>query len=809
MSASQPSKQPPAPGVVDLLKETGERVAPTWPLDQLIAVNPFWEMRSLPYSEVATQVAALSGGKLFMSAADYQALAGSSISDAALEAAAQEEGVQLAAEDLRGHLAPAHEAPQAAAHWHNISDLLDQERDHQHQMTWAEEITQQISQLCARTFQEAPHRGQDLAAGSLYGAWLASARSDRGLSIIMGTPGLRQYFQALPESPQAVFEEAARALDLTPESATLYGHALLLSVNGWASWVAYLRWQQRLSGSDSLLMDDLLAIRLAWELVLWHYSASQDELGARRLGHQWRTQNALGKALLEPHRQALQAARVWLRAAERSYQRRLHQQLGEQPQPDRDNRPLLQAVFCIDVRSEVLRRHLEAQHPDIQTLGFAGFFGLPIAYAPAGAAYERPQLPGLLSPALTATEATGSTPLERQNQRARWADLMESPAAMFPVVEATGPLFAANLLRDSFFPGHEHHPVNELNQDQALTLERDGCAIDSDAKSDIASTVLNAMGLTRNFAPLVLLCGHGCSSRNNPQAAGLECGACGGQSGELNARALTQILNDEAVRATLSERGIVIPEDTRFLPAIHNTTTDDVKVLGCCTLPKLTERWLTQAAECAREERAETLGLEGSKGSQLTSKLRRRARDWSQIRPEWGLANNAAFIAAPRARTRGLDLEGRTFLHDYRWQDDHDLSVLTLIMTAPMVVAHWINAQYNASVTDPERYGSGNKVLHNVVGGNIGVFEGNGGDLRIGLPRQSVHDGKRWMHQPQRLSVYLLAPAQSIQRVYREHEAVRELVDNEWVYLHRIGQADEPIERLYEDRWLRATGAGQ
>ena len=70
-----------------------------------------------------------------------------------------------------------------------------------------------------------------------------------------------------------------------------------------------------------------------------------------------------------------------------------------------------------------------------------------------------------------------------------------------------------------------------------------------------------------------------------------------------------------------------------------------------------------------------------------TSQLRRRARDWAQTRPEWGLAGNAAFIAAPRARTRAVDLEGRAFLHDYDWRQDQEGKVLELIMTAPMVVA--------------------------------------------------------------------------------------------------------------------------
>ena len=122
-------------------------------------------------------------------------------------------------------------------------------------------------------------------------------------------------------------------------------------------------------------------------------------------------------------------------------------------------------------------------------------------------------------------------------------------------------------------------------------------------------------------------------------------------------------------------------------------------------------------------------------------------------------------------------------------------------MTAPMVVAHWINMQYNASVADNVRYGSGNKVLHNVVGGNLGVFEGNGGDLRIGLPLQSLHDGEHWMHTPLRLSAYIAAPAEAIQAVYEKHEVVRQLVDNDWLFLFRLDDDGNTV-RLYRDRWI-------
>ncbi|TMN32459.1 putative inorganic carbon transporter subunit DabA, partial [Pseudoalteromonas piscicida] len=92
-------------------------------------------------------------------------------------------------------------------------------------------------------------------------------------------------------------------------------------------------------------------------------------------------------------------------------------------------------------------------------------------------------------------------------------------------------------------------------------------------QAEFAYGVLKAMGIQR-YAPKVLLVGHGSHTTNNLHAAGLECGACGGQSGEVNVRVLAQLLNDEKVREQVASKGITIPSVTEFVAALHNTTTD-------------------------------------------------------------------------------------------------------------------------------------------------------------------------------------------------------------------------------------------
>ncbi|MEZ5559533.1 MAG: DUF2309 domain-containing protein [Pseudomonadales bacterium] len=808
--------------------EACSRIAPTWPLEQLIAVNPWWELRDLPLAEVTARLAALGGVRCLMPGDYYRSLWRNSIEPAHLQGAAAEAGLEVSIEQLLAHL----EDADSGSHWHNVSDLLDGVRDRQHRMAWRDEITHQISQLCAAAVRSGllaePRR--DAAApragtrgGALYRYWLGVTRGDRGISILMGEPDLDAQFDSLPEQPDALLAQAFAELEADASVAGAYAHALLLDVNGWASWIAYLRFQDQLHGSHNALLQDLLAIRLAWDLVLWRHQAATDAAGFRHTSCLWRKQLGCVALLFQAHRDAQQLTWVWQRAAELAYQQGLHQQLrlpspppagpdfstgaDDAGQPENSagsgRSALLQAVFCIDVRSEVMRRALEAQDPAIRTLGFAGFFGLPIDYQPTGTNYVRPQLPGLLKPALRVTDRPQADPARGRalDRRARWAELTDAAPAMFSVVEAAGLRYAFKLLRDSLFPAAHQHPVNRLVADASWTLSRDGQELTATERAELAGSVLRAMGLVEDFATTVLLVGHGSSSRNNPHAAALDCGACGGQTGEVNVRVLAMLLNDPAVREALQGDGIRIPRATRFVAALHDTTTDEVRCFDQTEPDPTLQAWLNAAGQLARAERAPDLGLAGKGNGSLRSALRRRARDWSQVRPEWGLADNASFIIAPRARTRGLDLEGRAFLHDYCWRADDGFAKLEMIMTAPMLVTHWINMQYNASAADNLKYGSGNKVLHNVVFGNPGVFEGNGGDLRIGLPLQSLHDGARWMHRFQRLSVYVSAPAEAIADIAARHDTVRQLIDNDWLFLFRLDDDGATIERFYQGGW--------
>ncbi|MDZ7602744.1 MAG: putative inorganic carbon transporter subunit DabA, partial [Hoeflea sp.] len=468
-------------------------------------------------------------------------------------------------------------------------------------------------------------------------------------------------------------------------------------------------------------------------------------------------------------------------AAERAHQRRLEAMLTGTEPGVAGARPALQAAFCIDVRSEVFRRALESADAGIATLGFAGFFGLPVAHRSFGSDVVEAHLPVLLNPGL-ASHGAGTPEVEQaaritaRTARA-WGRFRQAAVSSFAFVEAAGPVYGWKLAKDALGlrgKGHGADPAPQL--DLALTPAQ---------KSTNGAAVLKAMSLTAGHARLVLLLGHGGQVANNPHESAYHCGACGGYTGEVSSRLLAALLNDPETRAGLPGHGIDLAPDTLFVAGLHNTTTDDITLYPDSPAPDLAAdqaqawRWLAAAGGLARAERA--LRLPGATAATIAA----RAANWAEVRPEWGLAGCAAFIAAPRGATRHADLGGRAFLHCYDWQADAGFGTLELILTAPVVVASWIGLQYYGSAVAPNAFGGGNKLIHNVTGG-IGVIEGNGGMLRSGLPWQAVHDGAGLAHDPLRLSVMIEAPQAAIADVLARHDGLRALFDNGWLHLFAL-----------------------
>ena len=483
-------------------------------------------------------------------------------------------------------------------------------------------------------------------------------------------------------------------------------------------------------------------------------------------------------------------------------------------------RPDAQTVFCIDVRSERFRRALERCNEKIETIGFAGFFGFAIEVAPIDKPGGGAQCPVLLTPQFLVREtAPGASPdqvarLARRTWLGRrvaaaWKHFGAAAISSFAFVESLGLAYAWKLIADSLGLGVPKRKAPFVPSIEADALDGRSAGIPLDQRVDMARGVLGAMSLTENFARVVALIGHGSTTVNNPYASRLNCGACGGHTGEANALVGAQVLNDPRVRRALREQGLEIPEDTLFVAGLHDTTTDEVRLLIADDVPAShsadianLEKALAEAGRTSRRERAPSFGLPGD-GSADKAVLKR-SKDWSEVRPEWGLAGCMSFIAAPRERTRNIDLRGRAFLHSYEHPKDTENEVLELIMTAPLVVASWISLQYYASTVDNNTFGSGDKTLHNVVGG-IGVLEGNGGDLRVGLPQQSLHDGDRFVHQPMRLNAFIEAPTSAIGEILARHEHLRQLIDNGWIHLFAITDEGRQIKRYRGDYcWTEA-----
>lgn len=815
--ALAPVAASPSPAAVRAAAErAARRIAPLWPLKHFVAVNPFLGLMAMAFGEAARTMARAAGARMTMPRRFYaEAIAQGRITDADLAAALAEAAPVV---DLPGGVA----ALKALAEGGEMPApiVLPTVADAAGAATgkdWAGFATERMSVWAAGYF-DAGQAGWASPWRSLspYPAWRQEARIDRTPEV-MGLAGFRRIVASLPETAAEALAAGTARLGLAETGLDAYFHRLLMTVGGWAAYARYRAWESELYGGTDETLVELLAVRLAWDAAILE-AHGQNEAVVEA----WAAARELIATTPEPGPDPALAVNGVLQAAyERAWQRTLIARLAE-PHPEREPAPkAVQAAFCIDVRSEVFRRCLEGVAPEVETIGFAGFFGFPIEYVPLGHTHGGAQCPVLLTPKFTVcevvkgadedegTEILGLRLMRRRAMKA-WKSFKMAAVSSFAFVEAMGWTYVGKLATDAFgLTRTVPHPAIEgIDPNVQARLgprlaprEVAGRAtgFTDQARIDMAEAMLKAMSLTEGFARLVMLTGHGSTTVNNPHATGLDCGACGGHTGEANARVAAAILNDAQVRAGLAARGIAIPEDTVFLGCLHDTTTGEVEIFDEDAVPASHDddlaqlrAWLAAAARSARAERALLLNLDADRP--IDPQVLARSRDWSQVRPEWGLAGCAAFIAAPRHRTEGRSLGGRAFLHSYDWRKDENFAVLELIMTAPMVVASWISLQYYGSTVDNRVFGSGNKVLHNVVG-TLGVLEGNGGDLRVGLPWQSVHDGERLVHEPMRLSVVIEAPIAAINAVIAKHEQVRQLVDNGWAHLFALTDEAPTIRR--------------
>lgn len=662
-------------------------------------------------------------------------------------------------------------------------------------------VNLQMIKWCANFFD----KGQSVVAmpykeKGLYQCFLKLACFDKQLH--QNQQEHKNFLQHLPQTSEEAILLCFSRLGVDKQQQQDFLVQTFMYLPGWAG---YLKWQtdwRNTSSSESSCFHlmDFIAVRLVITCLLWPQAVKEQCV----INHDLVVQDVIEKLITN----------------EDSYRHQLLQQIfpvvnSSHPISERFD---AQLVFCIDVRSEPFRRSIESLG-NYDTYGFAGFFGIPVRVHEFESSHSKDCCPVLLKPrfAIKENPVHQASDLIASHQQGLevltifknfYSELKYNFSTPFALVESIGAWCGMLMTLKSITPRLSHavlsktktfiKPDLETTVHYELDPKHPEHGISLKEQIAYAETVLRLMGLTQHFAKLIVLCGHGSTTENNPYASALDCGACGGNHGGLNAKLLASILNKSEIRQALEERGIHIPLDTVFYSALHNTTTDEVRIFDAehlvSTYPDLLTqliRDLNQAKQLTNQERAIKLNHHCSK-----SEVGVRSLDWSETRPEWGLAQNAAFIVAPRYLTRHIHLDGRCFLHSYDWIQDDEGSLLETILTAPMVVAQWINNQYLFSTLDNVAYGSGSKITHNVTG-KIGVMQGNGSDLMHGLPLQSVMSSdEQEYHRPQRLLSLVYAPRHRVFNIIEKQTVLKTLFFNEWIHLVVIDPEDHQAYQL-------------
>jgi uncharacterized protein YbcC (UPF0753/DUF2309 family) len=817
------------------VSNAGSIAAPYWPLTTFVAVNPLGGLTDLAFDDATSAARAWFGARTHLPLAAYRAEhARGTVTDADLDRAILRHD-PLLADGQPLDLGDVRMDPVDLVRWDLLHGPVTTPLPPRRSGTVADALDEIMTGWCAAYVDEAhtPWQMPNRELG-FYRSWRAAAGSDRRLAAIIGRDA-RARVAALPDDPADLLASVLHERGVSEGDRVGAMRTWILRTPGWAGFARWCdQWAPEDRAGVRLRVLDLAAVRAAMD----HLAPEQLDLSAPELAATAESAAALLDRRVAAVVAAVGASRpdavtgilgsideddrvaIWLAAHEWNYRDRLLARLAGPIGSTDQARPDAQLVFCIDVRSEGFRRQLEALGA-YETYGFAGFFGVPVRWRPLGSPVAQARCPVLVSPRHEVAEVAvddDATYLSTCSATAGLHDAFYAAkggiASPFALAESAGwfagPVAAARTLappRTSLDTGGATKrpwwkPFGAAPRTAPVVDDVLGAAVGAglslEERTLFAEAIVTTIGLAE-YAPVVVLCGHGSETVNNPHASSLDCGACGGAPGGASARIAVAILNDAEVRAGLLERGITIPDDTRFVAAEHDTTADLVTVLDRDSITgdarsrvDALQRDLDVAGERNARDRARR--LPGS-----ATRVRDRGRDWAQVRPEWGLAGNASFIIAPRSMTAGHDLKGRSFLHSYVAERDPDGVALETIMTAPLVVAQWISSQYYFSTVEPEVFGAGDKMLHNPVGG-IGVVVGQSGDLAVGLPMQSVMLGEQRAHDPLRLLAVVQAPLDRIEGIILRNGGLRQLVEGEWI--HVVAREND------DDGWSFRTPSG-
>lgn len=475
--------------------------------------------------------------------------------------------------------------------------------------------------------------------------------------------------------------------------------------------------------------------------------------------------------------------------------------------------PRFQAVFCIDTREESFRRHLEEVEPRAETFGAAGFFGVPIYYRGAADAHFSTLCPIVVRPQHWVTEEVVYSLGEAHRRRAVTRRALGTASHHFHrgtrgatgglvLTTLFGVLASVPLVFRVLFPrwaARVRRTAGALLEPPAVTrlqLERvaespssseKGVGFTVDEMAQMGERMLRDIGLTSNFARLVLFLGHGSYCLNNPHKSAYDCGACSGGAGGPNGRSLAAFLNAPQVRDILAKRGIAIPRDTWFLGGQHNTCADTITFFDLDLMPRSHHQDFEEVQEileeaCERNAHERCRRFQSAPLDLSFPAARRhveeRSEDLAQTRPEFGNASNAMCFVGRRARTRDLYLDRRSFLVSYDpATDDADNTILGRILGAVVPVCEGINLQYFFSYVDSTGWACGTKLPHNVTS-LLGVMDGAASDLRTGLPAQGVE-----IHEPVRCLFIIETTPEAIERIMDRSPTVARILRNGWVQL--------------------------